>query len=464
MSMGTILVHLEEHAGLQSVLTTALLAATRFGAYISGLHVRPGMPRLVPVAPEGAFIPATEIVEDLERADRELSRRLREAFDLFMREHEVPVGRDVLVGERPVADWQEEVSPGTELLGSLGRVFDLIVVGRPVAGSAAPSMSALETALFESGRPVLIAPPGTPQSLGRNVVIAWNGSTETARTIAMTMPFLAQAEQVLVLSVEEGMVPGPSGAEVAQNLVRNRIQARSRHAQAGGRAVGAAILQEAAAAGADLLLKGAYTHSRLRQMIFGGATSHILGAAEIAALPSQRSAPTPPGSGSTFSSTICCRLSNGWRCRSELHDAQAQAPALRAPQRHRQGGPPRPRDRAPAGRRRPPPARRRRQACPRHRSAGRLRGLSAAPARRRPPLRCTARRHPSREHLRPMLAHHVQPGLPAQRDRSPQPNHAQPQPPKPTRQRPIRGFGILAWDARIEETGTRCAIRSPFCR
>ena len=237
MSMGTILVHLEEHAGLQSVLTTALLAATRFGAYISGLHVRPGMPRLVPVAPEGAFIPATEIVEDLERADRELSRRLREAFDLFMREHEVPVGRDVLVGDRPVADWQEEVSPGTELLGSLGRVFDLIVVGRPVAGSAAPSMSALETALFESGRPVLIAPPGTPQSLGRNVVIAWNGSTETARTIAMTMPFLAQAEQVLVLSVEEGMVPGPSGAEVAQNLVRNRIQARSRHAQAGGRGV-----------------------------------------------------------------------------------------------------------------------------------------------------------------------------------------------------------------------------------
>ena len=57
-----------------------LLAASRFGAYISGLHVRPGMPRLVPVAPEGAFIPATEIVEDLERADRELSRRLRDAF------------------------------------------------------------------------------------------------------------------------------------------------------------------------------------------------------------------------------------------------------------------------------------------------------------------------------------------------------------------------------------------------
>jgi len=281
MTMRTILVHLEEQPGLASVLTSALLAARRFGAHISGLHVRPGMPRLVPVAPEGAFIPATEIVEDLERADRELSRRLRDTFESFMRDHGVTVGRGALAGEEPVADWQEEVSPGTEMLGSVGRVFDLIVVGRPVAGAATPSMGALETALFESGRPILIAPPAAPASLGSNVVIAWNGSTETARTIAMAMPFLEQAEQVLVVSVEEGMVPGPSAQQVAQGLVRNHIPARSRHVQARGRAVGAAILAEAAEAGSDLLLKGAYTHSRLRQMIFGGATSHILGAAEL---------------------------------------------------------------------------------------------------------------------------------------------------------------------------------------
>jgi len=281
MSMGTILVHVEEHPGLDSVLTAALLAARRFGAHVSGLHVRPGMPRLVPVAPEGAFIPATEIVEDLERADRELSRRLRAGFEAFMREHDVAVGRGVLAGQQPVAEWQEEVSPGTEVLGSRGRVFDLIVVGRPVAGAAAPSMSALETALFESGRPILIAPPRAPGSLGNSIVVAWNGSTETARTIALAMPFLAQAEQVLVLSVDEGMVPGPSGQDVAQNLMRNGIAARNRHVEAAGRPVGGAILAEAEAAGADLLLKGAYTHSRLRQMIFGGATSHILGAAEI---------------------------------------------------------------------------------------------------------------------------------------------------------------------------------------
>ena len=198
-----------------------------------------------------------------------------------MREHGVTAVGSVLPGAEVAAAWRDEGLAGYEALGGLGRAYDLIVVGRPLPGAAVPSMSALEAALFESGRPILIAPPAPPQQLGEVVVVAWNGSTETARTIALAMPFLSQAETVVVLSVEEGMVPGPSGAEIAQGLVRNGIAARTQQIRAGERSVGAAILEECAAQGADLLLKGAYTHSRLRQMIFGGATSHILGAAEL---------------------------------------------------------------------------------------------------------------------------------------------------------------------------------------
>jgi nucleotide-binding universal stress UspA family protein len=281
MTMRGILVHVDEHRALPSVLTSALLAARRFNAQIDGLHARPGAPRIIPVAPEGAFIPASEIVEDLERADRDLDRQLRERFEAFLREHGVPAAGSVLPGAEVAAAWRDEAVAGYEALGSLGRAYDLIVVGRPLSGAAVPSMSALEAALFESGRPVLIAPPTPPEKLGEVVVVAWNGSTETARTIALAMPFLAQAETVVVLSVEDGMVPGPSGAEIAQGLVRNGIAARTQQVRAGERSVGAAILDECTTLGADLLLKGAYTHSRLRQMIFGGATSHILGAAEL---------------------------------------------------------------------------------------------------------------------------------------------------------------------------------------
>ena len=281
MTMRGILVHVDEHRALQSVLTCALLAARRFEAQIDGLHARPGAPRIIPVAPEGAFIPASEIVEDLERADRDLDRQLRERFDAFMREHGVPAVASVLPGAEVAAAWREDAVAGYEALGSTGRAYDLIAVARPLPGAAVPSMSALEAALFESGRPVLIAPPTPPDKLGDVVVVAWNGSTETARTIGLAMPFLAQAETVVVLSVEDGMVPGPSGGEVAHGLMRNGIPAKTQQIRAGDRPVGAAILDHCREVGADLLLKGAYTHSRLRQMIFGGATSHILSAAEL---------------------------------------------------------------------------------------------------------------------------------------------------------------------------------------
>ena len=100
MTMRGILVHVDEHRALHSVLTCALLAARRFDSQIDGLHARPGAPRIIPVAPEGAFIPASEIVEDLERADRDLDRQLRERFDAFMREHGVPAVASVLPGRR----------------------------------------------------------------------------------------------------------------------------------------------------------------------------------------------------------------------------------------------------------------------------------------------------------------------------------------------------------------------------
>jgi nucleotide-binding universal stress UspA family protein len=281
MTMRGILVHVDEHQALPSVLTCALLVAKRFDGQIDGLHARPGAPRIIPVAPEGAFIPASEIVEDLERADRDLDRQLRERYDAFMREHGVPAVGSVLPGAEVAAAWRDETVTGYEALGSLGRAYDLIAVARPLHGAAVPSMGALEAALFESGRPILIAPPAPPDKLGEVVVIAWNGSTETARTIALAVPLLAKAKEVVVLSVEDGMVPGPSGAEMARYLHRNDIAAAAKTIRAGDRPVGGAILEECGALGCDLLLKGAYTHSRLRQMIFGGATSHILAKAQL---------------------------------------------------------------------------------------------------------------------------------------------------------------------------------------
>ncbi|MCG8511747.1 MAG: universal stress protein, partial [Rhodospirillales bacterium] len=105
-----------------------------------------------------------------------------------------------------------------------------------------------------------------------------------AHTLAVGMPLLQDAEAVSVVSVEGtsgGMVSGPSGDDVARHLARNGLAATAKSVMARGRSAGAAVLDEAYEMGADLVVKGAFTRSRLRQMIFGGTTRHVLAEAKI---------------------------------------------------------------------------------------------------------------------------------------------------------------------------------------
>lgn len=284
MSMKTILVPLEESEVLPSVLGCALLVSQRFGSYIEGLHIRPLPAEVLTAAGEGLYAGATDLLESLEQRDNERAQRTREQFDAFMTKHGVQRGDASQAPEKPVAAWLEEAMPGDEVVGNRGRLFDLIVVGRPVGGAATPSRSRLESAIFESGRLTLIAPPTPPTGFGETIVIAWNGSTETARTVALAMPFLEQAKRVVILSIDGYGVPGPDGTELRQSLSRNGIAAQASVLPKKDRTVACAILEETASVGGDLLIKGAYTHSRLRQMIFGGVTNEILTTAELPVL------------------------------------------------------------------------------------------------------------------------------------------------------------------------------------
>jgi nucleotide-binding universal stress UspA family protein len=284
MTMKTILLPLDESEGVRAMLESAWLAAQRFGSTIEALYIRRALPGVVVADIGGYAAAAPDLVESFEAEDRERGQRVRGTFEDFLRAKGLEPGAEPAVEGRPGAGWAADLPPGDAAVGMYARLFDLTVVGRPVAGANAPATSTLETVLFDSGRPILIAPPDPPVSLGRNAVVSWNGSTETARAVAFALPFLDAAERVVVLAVEGVMVPGPTAAEAARHLQRNGINAEAREVPAGGRGGGEAILAEAAALGADLLVKGAYTHSRLRQMIFGGATSHILAEAKLPVL------------------------------------------------------------------------------------------------------------------------------------------------------------------------------------
>ena len=194
-------------------------------------------------------------------------------FRAFMEQAGIPVGG---TAGGVSAGWRGAAANGHVRINEYSRLFDLVLLGRDPADEGA-AFAICEDALFEGGCPILIAPAtAAPDDFGRHILIAWNGSTETARTIALGMRLIERAEKILVLTVEGVTVPGPSGEQAAAALRRRGLTVEEKTVKAQHRTAGETILAEAAAAGCDLVFKGAYTHSRLRQMVFGGPTRHIM--------------------------------------------------------------------------------------------------------------------------------------------------------------------------------------------
>jgi nucleotide-binding universal stress UspA family protein len=278
MSFKSILVPIEHHDLMNSTLETALLLARGFDSYIEGFALRVPIPAAFAIGDVGA-VPIEALKQDIEDSEK----RSRSLFETFMQEHGVPP----LAGDTKAlsSGWLKDAPEGDHFVGSHGRVFDAIVLGRPGRDPSGPRMTALESALFESGRPVLIAPPLPQPRMGTNVLIAWNCSTEQARTTAFAMPILKRASRIVVLTVEGGAaVPGPTGQQLCRYLQLHGVPAKTMTVGLDGRLTGEVILAHANALGCDLLIKGAYTQSRLRQMIFGGTTRYILSNAELPVL------------------------------------------------------------------------------------------------------------------------------------------------------------------------------------
>ncbi|HZP79178.1 MAG TPA: universal stress protein [Pseudolabrys sp.] len=274
--MKSILIPTEDHDAMPAVLEAARLVARAFDSYMEGFSVRPSVGSYVTVEPvSGLAISAAD--------ESDAAHQAQVQFESFMESHGVPRASGAEASGFSYA-WPRTEASDDAHIGSHGRVFDLIALGRPGRAPQNPRMPPLEEALFESGRPVLIVPSTPPRSIGQNVLVSWNGSTEQARTNEAALPLLRMAEKVTVLAVEGGITPGPSVEEAALHLRRNGIRATALTMKRGTRTTGEVILDQAAALGCDLLVKGAYTQSRFRQMIFGGMTQHILANAALPVL------------------------------------------------------------------------------------------------------------------------------------------------------------------------------------
>lgn len=282
MAVRKILLPLTGTAAGEAALATALQVARLWDAHVTALHVRVDARDVAPLAGEGlsgAMI--EEMMAATEKESEARSNAVRAMFECFVRRHGVAAA-DPNLHAGATADFAAVVGREEELVAHRARLADLTVVPHPEAGDDVSSSDALHAVLFDSGRPVLMAPRQTPATIGTRVCLAWNGSAESAAGVLAALPWMQRAQAVRVLSADGYQRRGPGAADLAAYLALHGVHAEVSQFHPIEREVGRGLLAAAQEFGADLLAMGAYSHSRLRQLILGGVTRHVL---EHAALP-----------------------------------------------------------------------------------------------------------------------------------------------------------------------------------
>jgi len=282
MSLAIILAVIDGAPGSESAMKTALELGLRFKARTDLLHVELDPAGAVPVVGEGMSGAAVEQIIESLKAESETRRKEAERlFKALCVDAKLPVVEpDAMpkAGQFAVAFRKVKGTEPEQVL-QRGRLADLIVLARSGWEGDGGLSATFDSALFDSGRPVLLLPKAPVAGFGRTVAVAWDGSREAARAVSAALPFLEAAETVAILTARES----DSQAEPSQllgYLAAHGVEGKTWAFTPEG-AIGEALLAEAAKAKADLLVMGAYGHSRLRELVLGGATRGVLANAAI---------------------------------------------------------------------------------------------------------------------------------------------------------------------------------------
>jgi nucleotide-binding universal stress UspA family protein len=268
MKLSDILVYVDASPRAQMRLDIAAALARQHGAHLTALQVIDvAVPVMAMGDGGGGGAVIAELMEQMRQSALVAGVKLKAAF-------ETALAREGIMGE-----WRQVEGTTTEILALHGRYVDLLVMGQDDPES--DNADLLETVLFDSGRPVLAIPfAGSFKTIGKRVLVGWNASREATRALHDALPLIAKAETATVFLANPkrglGAHGEEPGADIARHLARHGLKVEVAKAIADDVADSTLLLNHASDMGADLVVMGAYGHSRLREFILGGVTRSLL--------------------------------------------------------------------------------------------------------------------------------------------------------------------------------------------
>lgn len=265
MAFKDLVVHIDSGGAAAKRLEAAIGVAQAHDAHLTGVYV-------MPTTDFPAFM---EVPSAFEAIQKVREYRQREA-EVAKTDFETATTRAGIS-----AEWRCVEGELTEKLGESGRYADLVILGQHNPDENDANQGLADRLALEMGRPCLVIPYiGAQATLGRRVLVAWNARREAVRAVNDALPILETADRVVVLSVNpavgeagEGDIPS---ADICHHLARHGVKAEAETAVAKDIDVASLLLSHAADMGADMIVMGAYGHSRWREMVLGGVSREML--------------------------------------------------------------------------------------------------------------------------------------------------------------------------------------------
>lgn len=272
MTYSDLLVWVNNTDNATSTIKVAQGLANRLGTHLTGLYVEPFLN--VPVYSGIEAAVSTAAIAELERSIQARHRETRKHFETLTDGHDGGVS------------WLSITGDSARVISEVAPNHDLVIVGQPGQESEDSHVrSTIDRVAIECGRPMLVVPGNIENAdFGKRILVAWNGKRESARAVHDALPFLKKAEVVDVVAVNPDLDDDIPCADIAMHLSRHGVNVDTEKAHSGKNDVSHCLQTLATTYAADMIVMGAYGHSRLREMILGGTTRDMIDTASIPVL------------------------------------------------------------------------------------------------------------------------------------------------------------------------------------